>query len=306
MRTLSLLPAATEIVGALGLMDDLVGVSHECDFPEEANARPRVTHCEIHGQGLDSRAIDAWVSQTLQAGGSLYTLDEDVIRGLRPELILTQRLCDVCAPAYGSVWAFAQTLPGPPRVLNLEPRSLEDMFANIVQVAEAMGRPDRAVPVLRDLRERVRAVERASSGLDRRPAVLLMEWVGPPFCSGHWGPELVELAGGREVLGRAGEDSVRVEWDAVVQADPEVIVLACCGHRAERTLRDVPLLEARPGWRSVRAVRSGRVFACDGSAYFSRPGPRLVDTLEILAEIIHPEVWAGQFSGRGVVKVGCG
>jgi iron complex transport system substrate-binding protein len=134
--------------------------------------------------------------------------------------------------------------------------------------------------------------------------VLLLEWADPPYCSGHWGPELVELAGGREVLGRLGEDSVRVKWEEVLRADPEVIVLACCGHGAERTLRDVPLLEARPGWQDLRAVRSGRVYACDGSSWFSRPGPRLVDSLEILAEIIHPETWTERRGEQGgVVKV---
>ena len=303
MRTISLLPAATEIVGALGLMGDLAGVSHECDFPDEANRRPRVTHCEIHNKGLPSDAIDRWVSDTLQTAASLYTLDEDTIRGLRPELILTQKLCDVCAPAYGSVQAFARTLPGPPRVLNLEPRCLADVFDNIRQVAEAMGHPGRAAQVVEGLRQRVRAVEEGAARAGRRPSVFLMEWADPPYCSGHWGPELVETAGGRDVLGRKGADSVRVPWEAVVEADPEVLVLACCGHGVARTLQDVPLLERRPGWSSLRAVKGGRVHVADGSAYFSRPGPRVVDSLEILAEIIHPELFRGRFPDRGVVKV---
>jgi iron complex transport system substrate-binding protein len=303
MRTISLLPAATEIVGALGLMDDLLAVSHECDYPGEALARPRVTHCEIHGRGLDSAAIDAWVSETLRSRGTLYTLDEDLIRSLEPELILTQRLCDVCAPAYGSVQAFAETLPGPPRVLNLEPHRLDDVLANVAQVAEAMAAPQKAPPVIDALRQRIRAVERACSQTSHRPDVLLLEWADPLFCSGHWGPELVHLAGGREMLGRDAQNSVRLEWDAVLRADPEVIVLACCGHSVERTLRDVPLLEARPGWHALRAVRQRQVFVCDGSAYFSRPGPRLVDTLEILARIIHPEAGVGRFPSGAVVQV---
>jgi iron complex transport system substrate-binding protein len=302
-RTVSLLPAATEIVGALGLMGDLVAVSHECDHPAEANALPRATRCEIHGGGLDSQAIDAWVSDRLRSGESLYTLDEGLLRRLGPELILTQKLCDVCAPAFGSVQAFAQTLPVPPRVLNLEPRRLDDVFANVCAVAEAMGHAERAGPVVAALKDRVRAVAEGSSRAADRPSVFLMEWADPVYCCGHWGPELVELAGGRDVLGRRGEDSVRVEWEAVLAADPEVIVLACCGHGVERTRRDVPALAARRGWGSLRAVRSGRVHVCDGSAYFSRPGPRLVDSLEILAQIIHPERWAGRFPGRGVVKV---
>src|SRR5579884_1755238 len=169
MRTVSLLPAATEIVAALGLLDDLAAVSHECDFPEAVNRLPRVTHCEIHGRGLDSQAIDAWVSERLRSGGSLYTLDEAMLRELRPELILTQRLCDVCAPAYGSVQALAATLPGPPRVLNLEPHRLEDVFDNIAAVAAAMGRPERSGPVVEGLRERVRAVEQVSSRATHRP-----------------------------------------------------------------------------------------------------------------------------------------
>jgi iron complex transport system substrate-binding protein len=302
-RTVSLLPAATEIVGTLGLMANLVAVSHECDFPAEANARPRATRCEIHGKGLDSRTIDTWVSERLRSGESLYTLDEVLLRDLQPELVLTQKLCDVCAPAFGSVQAFAQTLPGPPRVLNLEPRSLQDVFANIALVAEAMGHAERAGPVVRELKDRVRVVREGSSRAAERPSVFLMEWVDPPYCCGHWAPELVELAGGRDVLGRSGEDSVRVEWQAVLAADPEMIVLACCGHGVQRTLQDLPLLESRPGWSSLRAVRAGRVYVCNGSAYFSRPGPRLVDTLEILAEIIHPNLWAGRFPERGVVKV---
>ncbi len=302
-RTVSMLPAATEIVGALGLTADLVAVSHECDHPAEVIALPRATRCEIHGKGLASKDVDAWVSARLRAGDSLYTLDEPLLRDLRPELILTQKLCDVCAPAFGSVRAFAETLPGPPRVVNLEPRRLEDVFANVALVAGAMGHPERAGPVVRGLRDRVRVVAEGAARAAGRPSVFLMEWADPVYCCGHWGPELVELAGGRDVLGQAGEDSVRVEWDAVRAADPEVIVLACCGHGVERALRDVPLLEARPGWASLRAVRSRRVYVCDGSAYFSRPGPRLADSLELLAEAIHPELWAGKFPDRGMVKV---
>jgi iron complex transport system substrate-binding protein len=165
-----------------------------------------------------------------------------------------------------------------------------------------MGRPDRADPVIEALRKRVHVVEQVSARLTHRPSVFLMEWTDPPYCGGHWNPELVELAGGREVLGRKGEYSVRVQWEDVLRADPEVIVLTCCGHGVERTLQDVPLLKARPGWSSLRAVRSGRVHVCDGSAYFSRPGPRLVDSLEILAEIIDPEKWAGRFPTRDVIR----
>ncbi|MDB5310791.1 MAG: cobalamin-binding protein [Gemmataceae bacterium] len=298
VRTVSMLPAATEIVGALGLMDHLVAVSHECDHPAEANHKPRVTFCEIYGKGLPSVDIDRWVSDRLRAGESLYTLDEPTLRALAPELILTQRLCDVCAPAYGSVEALARTLPTRPRVLNLEPASLGDILQNIRDVAAAMGDPGRADRVCGQLEDRVADVVRRVAGRPR-PTVFVMEWAEPIFNAGHWTPGLVRLAGGVPVLAAEGEDSVRVAWEDLRAADPEVLVIACCGHGVERTRRDLPLLKALPGWDRVRAVRAGRVYVADGSAYFSRPGPRVVDTLEILATALHPEA----YPDRGTVPV---
>jgi iron complex transport system substrate-binding protein len=286
IRTVSMLPAATEIVGALGLMNQLLAVSHECDYPDEANRRPRVTHCEIYGKGLPSAEIDRWVSERLRAGDSLYTLDEPTLRRLEPDLILTQRLCDVCAPAYGSVAALAATLPSRPRVLNLEPKSLADVLGNVVTVAEAMGHRERGIELRRRLEERVAAVA-ARTAKSSRPTVFVMEWADPIFNAGHWTPELIHLAGGEPVLSEEGVDSVRVPWEDLRAADPDVLVIACCGHTVERTRQDLPLLEALPGWNDLRAVRTGRVHLADGSAYFSRPGPRVVDTLEMLAEFIH-------------------
>jgi iron complex transport system substrate-binding protein len=283
-------------------MDDLLAVSHECDYPEEANRRPRVTFCEIYGKGLPSAEIDRWVTERLQSEGTLYTLDEAKLRKLAPELILTQRLCDVCAPAYGSVAALAETLPSRPRVLNLEPKCLRDVLNNIAEVAAAMGHVRRGEEVRRELERRIEAVTRRVAGRHRVTA-FIMEWAEPIFNAGHWNPELIRLAGGTPVLGREGQDSVRVAWEDLRAADPEVLILACCGHTVARTRRDVPILEALPGWRSLRAVRTGRTYLADGSAYFSRPGPRLVDTLEIVATALHPEVCHGVYSDRGVVQV---
>jgi iron complex transport system substrate-binding protein len=288
IRTVSLLPAATEIVGALDLMDQLVAVSHECDYPAEANRRPRITHCEIHGQGLPSADIDRWVTDRLHSQGTLYTLDEPKLRDLVPDLILTQKLCDVCAPAYGSVAALAQTLPSRPRVLNLEPRNLHDVLDCIEVVAAAMGHPERGTEARRRLEQRVANVESLVAGLPR-PTVFVMEWADPIYNSGHWTPELVRRAGGTAVLSPEGVDSVRVPWEAVQAANPEVLIIACCGHTVERTRQDLPILEALAGWHQLRAVRGARVHVVDGSAYFSRPGPRLVDTLEIVAALLHPE-----------------
>ncbi len=302
VRTVSMLPAATEIVGALGLMDQLVAVSHECDFPAEANNRPRVTHCEIYGRGLPSAEIDRWVSERLRSGGSLYTIDESLLRGVDPQLILTQKLCDVCAPAYGSVAALAAALPSRPRVLNLEPRTLDDVLRNIRDAATAMGHPERADVVVSELERRIAGVANRVAGRPC-PTVFVVEWCEPIFNAGHWTPELVRLAGGTPVLAAEGRDSVRVAWEELRAADPEVVVVACCGHTVERTRRDVPLLESLPGWSDLRAVRDLRVYLADGSAYFSRPGPRVVDTLELLAAVLHPEVCRDAFPDRGVVSV---
>jgi iron complex transport system substrate-binding protein len=304
MRIVSLLPAATEIVGVLGQLERLVGVSHECDFPPEVSAKPRVTHCPIHETGLPSAEIDRRVRETLASTGTLYSMDEPLLRRLEPDIILTQRLCDVCAVGFGSVQAFAATLPNHPQVVNLEPSSLSDIFENIRCVARVLGVPERADAAVAALVGRVEAVQARLAHVAHRPKCFLMEWIDPPFCSGHWGPELVEHAGGTDPLGLKGKDSARIPWESVLDAQPDVIVLACCGHRPQRTISDVPILRGYPGWDRLPAVRDGRVYAVDGSAYFSRPGPRVVDSLEILAEVIHPELFAGRFPDRGVVCVG--
>ncbi len=289
VRVISLLPAATEIVASLGMLDSLVGVSHECDYPAEVNRKPRVTRCEIHGAGLPSAEVDRWVRERLRTSGTLYTMDEDLVRRLRPDAILTQRLCDVCAVAYGTVARFAATLPGPPRVVNLEPSSLDDILQDIRAVGEALAVPERADAVVAALVGRIEAVRQRACGVPRRRCVLL-EWIDPPFCTGHWGPELVEIAGGVEPIGRRGSDAVAISWDAVLQASPDVLVVACCGYSVERTLADLPILRSRPGFGSLPAAQRGEVYVVDGSAYFSRPGPRIVDSLEILAHTLHPDV----------------
>jgi iron complex transport system substrate-binding protein len=209
----------------------------------------------------------------------------------------------VCAVGYDSVTALAATLPGPPRVVNLEPASLADIFEDIRKVADAAGVSERAPAVVSSLQARVAAVRRAAAAAADRPRCLLLEWVDPPFASGHWNPELVEIAGGVDPLGHRGRPARRVSWDDVRASDPDVLVLACCGFDLRRTREDVPLLRAREGWAALRAVRRGRVYAVEGSQYFSRPGPRVVDSLEILAGILHPQIFAGAFPPRAVELV---
>jgi len=307
-RIVSLLPAATEIAAALGLMDQVVGVSHECDFPSEANKRPRVTNCPVHNTGLASGEVDEWVRRTLAENGTIYTIDEPLLRKLQPDVILTQKLCDVCAVSYGTVARLAQTLPGPPRVMNLEPTTLADIFGDIRRVADACDVLGGGEQLIGELSRRVENVRERVARIPDRRGCFLMEWVDPPFCSGHWGPELVEIAGGHDSLGRKHQPSAQIEWQQVLDACPEIIVLALCGYNIDRARQDYELLRRFPGFGSIPAADTGQVYIVNASAYFARPGPRIVDSLEILAGILHPSEFP-EFVSRGshdprVVQIG--
>jgi iron complex transport system substrate-binding protein len=284
-----LLPSATEIVCALELGEDLVGISHECDYPPDIVDRPRVTQCEIHGAALSGDAIDTWVRGTLEQRGTLYTLDEEAVRRLQPDVVLTQQLCDVCAVSYGSVAAFAAALPSRPRVVNLQPSTVEDILGDIQHVADVLGVAQRGRELIARLRARVAAIRRATTRAPSRPSCFLLEWIEPPYCGGHWNPQLVELAGGVDPIGRIGQPSRRVTWEDIESADPDTIVLACCGFSASRTQREAARLRQVPQWSRLRAAAHRRVFIVDANAYFSRPGPRIVDSLEVLAHILHPK-----------------
>ncbi len=288
-RIVSLLPSATEIVCGLGLEDRLVGVTHECDFPASVRRLPKVTRTLIPADA-SSGDIDRLVRERLRTNRALYTLDLPVLEALRPDLIVTQALCDVCAVAEDEVRAAACMLPGGPQVINLEPQTLAEVLASMRQVATAAGVDRSGEDVITGLTTRVAAVVTRTAGLQRRPRVALLEWLEPPFSCGHWSPELVRWAGGIEGLGQEGRPSRTLRWDEVLAWQPEVVFIACCGFSVARTVCDLPLLRLVPGWQDVPAVRSGRVYVTDGSHYFSRPGPRLVDSLEILAHTLHPEV----------------
>ena len=297
-RIVSLLPAATEIAAALGVMEQVVGVSHECDFPNEANERPRVTYCPLHDAGLTSREVDHWVRRALRDNGTIYTIDEPLLLNLRPDVILTQKLCDVCAVGYGTVARLAETLPGSPQVINLEPSSLSDIFNDIRRVAEVCDVPERADKLVIQLSDRVEGVRRRANRIRHRPRCFLMEWVDPPFRSGHWGPELVEIAGGYDPSGRKHQPSVQIEWQEVLDAQPDIIVLALCGYDIDRARRDYEILRGFPNFNSLPAARRGEIYLVDANAYFARPGPRTVDSLEILAGILHPGEFP-EFALRG-------
>jgi len=296
MRIVSLLPSATEMICALGLGDRLVGVTHECDFPAFVRGLPKVTRTLVPTEAT-SAEIDRLVRERLRTKGALYALDLPALERLRPDLIVTQALCGVCAVAEEEVRAAACTLPGNPRVVNLEPQTLSEVFGAIRQVAEAAGVGEAGASLRREgerivggLAARVEAVVARAAGMRHKPRVALLEWLDPPFSCGHWSPELVRLAGGVEGLGQEGKASRPLRWEEVMTWQPEVVLVACCGFGVERTLEDIPPLQSVPGWRELPAVRHGRVCVTDGSQYFSRPGPRLVDSLEILAHALDPEV----------------
>lgn len=289
MRIVSLLPSATEIICELGLRDQLVGVTHECDHPPSVLDLPKVTKTLIPVDA-SSREIDALVRDRLGTQSALYTLDMEALEALAPDLIVTQALCDVCAVAEEEVKNAACMLPTGPRVLNLEPETLGEVLECINQVAVAAHVEDRAEPTINRLVSRVKSVTGRGEGVQTRPRVALLEWLDPPFSTGHWNPELIRLAGGVDGLGREGEKSVTLRWEQIIEWQPEVVLISCCGFTAERALRETHVLRGVPGWIGLPAVRDGRVHVTDGAAYFSRPGPRLVDSLELLAHVIHPDV----------------
>jgi len=273
----SLLPSASEILFAIGAGDDVVGVTHECDYPPEALRLPKVTSSA--GPDLDDPGeIDRHVRAAMHAGSSLYALDGALLERLAPDLIVTQELCPVCAVSYEIVAQAATRLRSDPRILSLEPSSLEDVVANIELLGAATGRDVGALRLVRELRSRIDALRRPPS-----LSTLVLEWTEPPMSAGHWIPELVELAGGEPVLAHPRANSQRLEWDAIAAADPHAVIVAPCGLRLDNTTRAIARLEDVEQWRSLTARRCGRVLAMDGNAYLSRPGPRLVEAAEIIA-----------------------
>jgi len=288
VRIVSLLPSATETLFAIGAGDDVVGVTHECDYPSQALPLPKVTSSA--GAELDDPGeIDRHVRAAMHAGSSLYALDATLLERLAPDLIVTQELCPVCAVSYEIVARAATRLSSDPRIISLEPSSLEDMLANIALLGDVTGRAEGARELIHELRQRALRLRSsfecgaARRAQDDKATTLVLEWTDPPMSAGHWIPELIELAGGAPILAHPGENSQRLEWDAIAAADPHAVIVAPCGFDLEKTNRAIARLDGVEQWRSLAARRSGRVLAMDGNAYLSRPGPRLVEAAEIIA-----------------------
>ncbi|MGW6938912.1 cobalamin-binding protein [Streptomyces xanthophaeus] len=287
MRIVSLLPAATDLVADLGLAADLVGRTHECDWPPQAVAAvPVVTRAEFDAQELSSREISEAVGGAAHSGSSLYTLDTGALAALAPDVVLTQDLCEVCAVSYEGVSRAVRVLDGGPRVLSLEPRTLDDVLDCLVTVGELLGVRERAERRRTELHARLDEVRRLTAGRPR-PRVVAIEWLDPLWPAGHWVPEQITAAGGDPLLAAPGEHTEPMTWDAVRAARPDVVLVLPCGFPPERTLRERDLLTSLPGWDELPAVRAGQVWVLDGPAYFNRPGPRVVRGAEVLAHVLH-------------------
>jgi iron complex transport system substrate-binding protein len=303
-RIVSLLPSATEIACALGLAEELVGITHCCDHPRDQIAgKPVVVRSALPVDEMSLREIDVAVSGRLRRGESLYLVDEELLRELAPTLLLTQDLCQVCAPSGNEVSRAVQSLEPKPRVLWMSPHSLADIHSDIVMVGEATERMAEARQIVASMERRVEEVRRKCARAPR-PRVFCAEWLDPLYCSGHWVPEMVEIAGGHDVLGRTWKDSVRVAWDSVRAADPEVIIVMACGMSCAEAADAAEWLRALPVFDEVSAARNGRFFAVD-AAYFSTPGPRVAEGVELLAHLIHPELSDWHGSGEAFATLDC-
>jgi iron complex transport system substrate-binding protein len=285
MRIASLVPSATEMLCALGLRDSVVAVTHECDYPEGIEQLPHLTRSVIPEQ-LSPAEIDAAVREHTENGEAIYELDEGLLAELQPDLIVTQALCEVCAVSFDDVSAVAERLPSQPNVVSLDPSTMGEVMGDVRTLAQATDSKDAGVDLIRALADRLDRVKVAVHHEDARPRLLALEWLDPPFIGGHWVPQMIELAGGEDALGLPGERSRQVSWEELEASQPDIVVSMPCGYYAERAAHEVMQQRER-----IARLGAGQVFAVDAAAYFSRPGPRLVDGVELLAHILHPDAF---------------
>ena len=290
MRICTFLPSATEIVCALGLTDALFGVSHECDYPPEARTKPRVVRNRFDATDHTSQEIDRLVADMMSRGDHIYEVDVETLGRARPDLVITQDLCDVCAISFEDVQSAVLQLETPPRLISLGPGSLDDVMDDVRRVGEATGRIEQASSIIAGLKRRIEEVRSTVAGTAHRPRVACIEWVDPLMLAGHWMPEMVELAGGVDGLVRPGALSKKIALEELVDYDPEVLVLMPCGMDVDRAIREFSGLSDLGRWRAMLAVGQDRVYVVDSGSLFSRSGPRLVEGLELLSQIIHPEL----------------
>ena len=292
MRICTFLPSATEIVYLLGLGDSLHGVSHECDFPSEAIGKPKVVRSRFDPDTLNSSEIDKLVTEMMMRGENIYEVDEDTLTEAQPDLVITQQLCEVCAVSFEDVQQAVQSLDSPPEVLSLDPHGIDDVLDDILRVGTHTGRSSSAHHAVFNLRARIDSVRRSLAESDDTPTVACIEWLDPVIAAGHWIPEMVEMAGGRDSLVSPGSPSPRLDMRKLLDADPDVLVLMPCGMNVAQARAEFDALSNLNEWQEMSAVRNGRTYVVDSGALFSRSGPRLVDGLEIMARIIHPDLFS--------------
>jgi iron complex transport system substrate-binding protein len=295
MRVVSFLPAATEMMYALGMGDQLVGVSHECDFPSEARGKPVVVRPALDLEKLNLGEIDVAVAERIRSGLSLYQVDEKLLFELKPDLILAQDLCQVCATSGNDLTSALKLLQPMPEILWMAPHSITGIFENIRELGKATRTLNEADAFINQCQGRLRRISERTEKISRRPRLFCIEWADPIYCAGHWVPEMVALAGGTDGLARRETDSVRIPWADVLKWSPEIIIFSPCGFDLEKALEQLVYLERQPDWKELPAVRNDRVYAVDANSYFARPGPRIVDGIELLAHLIHPQLfdWGG-------------
>jgi iron complex transport system substrate-binding protein len=295
LRLISFLPAATEMACALGMEEQLVGVSHECDFPASVQKKQIVVRCSLPTETMTLGEIDIAVAECIRSGRSLYEVDQAMVESLAPTHILTQTLCEVCAPSTGEVARALKVLPSQPHILWFTPHCMADIFDNLRELGSDTDHLPAAEELIGLLRARLQRISDIVKKAVQRPRVFCLEWIDPYYCCGHWVPEMVELAGGQDALGRKGVDSVRTSWDEIARWSPEILIVSPCGFGLERAVAQTKQLLQKPGWSDLPAVRNQRVFAVNANAYFARPGPRVVDGVELLAHLFHPDLcgWDG-------------
>jgi iron complex transport system substrate-binding protein len=303
-KIVSLLPSATEIICALGLEDNLVGRSHECDYPASVKQLPVCTEANFP-DGLSSAAIDVKVKEILADALSVYTVKREQIKQLAPDVVITQDQCEVCAVSLTDVeLALGDYLDKKARIISLHPNNLDDIFKDIANIANTLGVTQAGEELLELLTERVDIIKHKLKFADSRPTVACIEWIEPMMVSGNWVPELVKIAGGTPILAQEGKHSPYVSWDDILDQNPEVIVVMPCGFSIERTMKEIDLLMQLPGFAGLKAIKNNQLYIADGNQYFNRPGPRIVDSIEILAEILRPKQFAFGYEGEGWIKFG--
>jgi iron complex transport system substrate-binding protein len=291
MKIVSFLPSATEIVFALGLDKELFAVTFKCDYPPEARQKSVIVRPAVDMAGMTQNEIDQTVREQQNSGNSIYRIDEEALHAIQPDIILTQNLCQVCAPSEKDLMSVCQNLASRPQIIDLSPSGLEDIFDDIQRIGDKCLRPEAAQDLIRHLQERVKKICREREQMQIIPRVLFLEWLDPLFSGGHWVPEMIEMAGGRDIFAKAGEKSRQIKWQDALDFKPEIILLSPCGMNLEKCVSDSKLLLQYPHLDQTPAFQNAQIYAVDANAYFARPGPRVVSGIEILAKIFHPEIF---------------